>query len=72
MVCMGKESNACMILVRKPKGKNAVGRSRCRREDYITMYLKDTDLERLDWVDVASDSLKWRDVVTTVMNILFS
>jgi hypothetical protein len=38
---MGEKGNVCKIFVGKPEGKRPLGRSRCRWEDNIKMYLRE-------------------------------
>jgi hypothetical protein len=40
-----------------------------RREDNITMYLKEIGWDGLDWIDLAEDREKWRTFMNAVMNI---
>jgi hypothetical protein len=43
-------SNAYRFLARKPEGKRPLGRPRCRWEDNIKMYRKETKYERVAMV----------------------
>ena len=43
------------VLVGNPEGKRPVGRSRCRWEDNIEMYLQEVGCGGLDWIEVAQD-----------------
>jgi hypothetical protein len=66
---MGKESNVYRALMGKPKGKRPLGRPRRRWEDGIRMDLRGTDLESVDWIQLAEDRDRWRTLVNTVMNL---
>jgi hypothetical protein len=50
------------------KGKKPLGRPRRKWEDN-KMYFKEIDYKGMDWVDLARDRDKWRDVVNKAMNI---
>jgi hypothetical protein len=52
---MGEMKNAYKILVREPEGKTPPGRSRCRWEDNIRMYLREIGWKSVDWIHVAQD-----------------
>ena len=45
----GREENMFKFSVNKLEGKRQLGSSRCRRENYIQMYLK-TVLECVGWI----------------------
>jgi hypothetical protein len=67
---MGEKRSAYKVLVGKPEGKGPLGRYRRRWEDSIKMDLKEIVGSVVDWINVAQDRDKWRDLVNTVMNIL--
>jgi hypothetical protein len=52
---MGEMRNACKIFVGNSEGKRQLGRPRCRWEDNITMDLRETVFEAVDWIHVAQD-----------------
>jgi hypothetical protein len=66
---MGEIRNAYNILVRKSEGKRPLGRPRCRREDNIKMYLRETGLEDVDWIHLPQDRDRLWALVNTVMNV---
>jgi hypothetical protein len=66
---MGEERNAYKILVGKPEGKRPLGKPRCRWVDNIKMYLRETGLSGMDWIDLALDRKKRRALVNTLMNL---
>jgi hypothetical protein len=50
---MGWERNTNRILVRKPKGKRPLGRSRRRWENNIKIGLREIGWGGMDWIDLA-------------------
>jgi hypothetical protein len=65
---MGEERKLYKVLVGKPKGKRSLGRPRHRWEDVIRMDLRELGWGRVDWIRLAQDRDRWRDVVNAVMN----
>jgi hypothetical protein len=55
--------------VGKPEGKRPLGRPRRRWEDGIRMDLKEIGLGCVDWIRLAQDRVRWRAVVSAVMNL---
>jgi hypothetical protein len=55
----------------EPEGKRPIGRYRRRKEDNIKMD-KDIGWGGAHWTDMAQDRDKWRAVVSTAMNHLFT
>jgi hypothetical protein len=66
---MGEERKVYKVLVGKPEGKRPLGRSRRRWEDGIRMDLREIGLGCVDWIRLAQDRDRWRDVVSAVMNL---
>ena len=66
---MGDRRNVYRVLVGKPEGKRALGRSRRRWEDNIKMDLQDVGYGDMDWIKLAQDRDRWRALVTAVMNL---
>jgi hypothetical protein len=66
---MGKMKNTYKILVEKSEGKRPLRIPRRRREDNITMFLKEIGREGVDWIHVAQDRGQWRACVKTIMNL---
>jgi hypothetical protein len=56
-------------LLRKPEGKNPLGRLRHRWENNIKMDLKETGLEDVDWFQLVQDIDQWRDLVNSRKNL---
>jgi hypothetical protein len=56
-------------LVGKPEGKRPLARPRRSWVDNIKMDLREIGCQGMDWIDLAQDRNKWRDLVNTVMNL---
>jgi hypothetical protein len=61
--------NAYRILVGKPEGKRPLGRPRRRWVDNINVDLREIKWDGVDWVNLAEDRDRCRDLVNTVMNL---
>ena len=57
------------VLVGKPEGKSPLGRPRRRWEDNIKMDLEEVGRGCGDWMELAQDRKRWRELVSTVMNL---
>jgi len=57
--------------MRRPEGKRPLGRPRLRWEDNIKVYYNDVGWEVMDWIALAQNRDRWRDLVTAVMNFRF-
>ena len=57
------------ILVGKPEGKRPLRRSRCRWEDNIKMDLQELGFGGMDWIELALDRDRLREIVNAVMNL---
>jgi hypothetical protein len=66
---MGEERKVYRVLVGKPEGKRPLGRPRRRWEDGIRMDLREIGGGDMDWIRLAQDRDRWRDVVSAVMNL---
>jgi hypothetical protein len=55
--------------VGKPEGKRPLGRPRRRWLDNITMDLRKTGSDGMDWIDLVQDRDEWRALMNTVMNL---
>jgi hypothetical protein len=66
---MGEMRNAYNIFTGKPEEKRPLGRPRCRWEDKIRMYLRETGWEDGDWLHLAQDRNQWRALMNNVMNL---
>jgi hypothetical protein len=56
-------------LVGKPEGKRPLGRPRRRWEDNIKMDLQELGCGVMDWIELADDRDRWRELVNAVMNL---
>jgi len=57
-------------LVGKPEAKRPLGRPKRRCEDNIKMNFQEVGWRgRMDWIDLAQDTDKWRALVNTVMKL---
>jgi hypothetical protein len=66
---MGEERNVYKVLMGKPEGKTPLGRPRRRLEDGIRMDLRETDWRSVEWIQLAQERDRRRDLVNTVMNL---
>jgi hypothetical protein len=57
--------------VGKPEGKRPLGRSRRRWVDNIRMDLGEVGCGDVDWIGLAKDRNRWRDLVNSVLNLWF-
>jgi len=55
--------------VGKPEGKRPLGRPRLRWEDNIKMDLQEVGCGGMDWIELAQDRDRRRELVTAVMNL---
>ena len=69
MVRMGEGRGVHRVLVGKPEGKRPLGRPRCRLEDNIKMDLQEVGGSCGDWMELAQDRDRWRELVGTVRNL---
>jgi hypothetical protein len=57
------------VLVGKPEGRRQLGRPRRKWEDNIKMDVEEVGGGCGDWMERAQDRDRWRELVSTVMNI---
>jgi len=57
------------VLVRKREGKRPLGRPRRRWEDNMKMDLQAVGGSCGDWMELAQDRDRWRELVGTVRNL---
>jgi hypothetical protein len=65
----GERRGVYRVLVWKPEGKNPLGRPRRRQESNIKMDLREIGLDGTKWIRLAQDRVRWRDFLSTVMNL---
>jgi hypothetical protein len=58
-----------MVLVGKPEGKRPLGGPMRRWEDNIKMDLEEVGCESMDWIELALDMDRWRELVNAVINL---
>jgi hypothetical protein len=66
---MGERRGVYRVLLEKPEGKRPLRRPRRGREDYIWMDLQEVGCDGMDWIDLALDRDRWRELVNEVMNL---
>jgi len=57
------------VLLGKPEGKSPLGRPRHRWEDNIMMDLQEVGCGYMDWIELALYRVRWRTLVSAVMNL---
>jgi len=55
--------------VGKPEGKRPLGRPRRRWVDNIKMNLQEVGCGGMEWIELAQDRVRWREIVNAVMNL---
>jgi hypothetical protein len=66
---MGEGRGVYRVLVGKPEGKRLLGRPRFRWENNIKMDLQELGCGGMDWIELAQDRDRCRELVNTVMNL---
>jgi len=66
---MGEGRGVYRVLVGKCEGRRPLGRPRRRWEDNIKMDLQEVGCGGMDWIELAQDRDRWRELVNAVMNI---
>jgi hypothetical protein len=64
-----EKRNAYMLLVGKSEGKRPVGRPRRKWMDNIRMDRGEVGWGDVDWIGLAQDRNKWRDLVNSILNL---
>jgi len=65
---MGERRGVYRVWVGRSEGKRPLGRPKRYRDD-IKMYLQEVGLGSVDWIDLAEDRDRWRELLKAVMNI---
>ena len=66
---MGEERGVYRVLVGKPKGRRSLGRPRRRWMVNIRMDLQEVVCGYMDWIGLAQDRVRWRTLLSAVMNL---
>jgi hypothetical protein len=66
MACMEEITNVDFL---NPKGKRTLRKPKWRQEDNIKMYIKESRLEAVDWINFAHDRDWWWAPVNTAMHL---
>jgi hypothetical protein len=66
---VGKNRNACMLLMGKPMGRRLLGRPRHRWVDNIGIGLLEVGWGDVDFIGLAQDRNRWRVLVNSVLNL---
>ena len=69
VACMGERRDVDRFLVGKSEGKRQLGRPRRIWENNIKMDLLEVGSGGMDWIDLAQERNKWRDLVNVVSNL---
>jgi hypothetical protein len=56
-------------LVGKPEGKRPLGRPRSRWKYNIKIAIQEVGCGGMDWIELAKDRDRWRELVNAVMNL---
>jgi hypothetical protein len=68
VVRMGDRKGVYRVLIGRPEGKRSLGRPRRRWEDHIKMDLRETGIDRVNWIQLTQDRVQWRACVKVVTN----
>jgi hypothetical protein len=63
------ERNVCKVLMGKPQGKRPLGRPRRRWNYGIRIDLRENGLRSVEWIQLAQDRDRWRDIVNRIMKL---
>ena len=57
------------VLVEKPEGKRPLGGPSRKWKDNIKMDLQEVGCRGMEWIELAQDRERWRELVNAVMNL---
>jgi hypothetical protein len=66
---MGERRGVYRVSVGKPEGKSKRGRPRLRWEDNIQRDFQEVGCRGMDWIELAQDRDRWRELANAVMNL---
>ena len=66
---VGERKGVYKVLVGKHEGKRPLGRPRRRWEDNIRMDLQEVGCGSMDWIELAQDRDRWRELVNSVIRV---
>jgi hypothetical protein len=66
---MGEERSVYRVLMGKNEGKRPLGRPRRKWEDGNRVDFREIGLGGVEWMQLAQDRDRWRDIVNTVMDL---
>jgi hypothetical protein len=66
---MRERRGAYRVLVEKPERKRLLGRPRLRWEENIKMDLQDDGCGGMEWIELAQYRIRWRALLTAVLNL---
>jgi hypothetical protein len=66
---IGEERGVYRVLVGKSERKRPLGRPRRRWKDNIVVDLQEVGCGGMDWIGLAQDRDRWRELVNAVMNL---
>jgi hypothetical protein len=69
VACMGEGRGVYRVLVGRPEWKRPLRRPRRMWEYNIQLDLREIGIDGANWIRLAQDRIRWRDFVSTVMNL---
>jgi hypothetical protein len=66
---VGEKRNVYRLLIGRPEGKRPLERPRLGWIDNIKIEFLEIGLSVVDWIGLAQDRYRWRDLVNAVMNL---
>jgi hypothetical protein len=69
VACLEEGRGVYRVLDGRPKGKRPLGKPRCRWEDNIKIDLREIEIDRVSWIQLALDRVQWLAFVSMVMNL---
>jgi hypothetical protein len=66
---LGERRDVYRVLVGKLEGKGLLGGPRHRWEDNIKMDLQEVGCGGTDWIDLAQDRVRWREILHAVLKL---